>query len=952
MWYPVLNAKQKQQTMIDTFGGYNHTVRPAEAEIYDMQNMTGDDFPLLSTRGKRGILPVTDEYVGHMAKDGKLLCLRDSGTDTLKLTVTEAVEAVASAPEFPESQTIQKPDVTVTVFSSGDLTKHYGSAINETREGNDSDRIRIGGAEHINDGQWLLHLPQEDVDVRAGSLLRPAALLVFGELLKNESVSGDCLTAEIELDQYAADEFLLETYFGGERYLLTEAHYVFTLQRGKAYTKSGKQFVRCTTITKTNNPNGTATLQLYLKIEDLCALYDHSNNPAQTVERSYTAGSYDPARSSVTYPAIRLETDAHWSEAEYKAQIAEADAAYQAQIAEYYANLYTTVKIREPITQDMIDEFAEKRVQIGDVTVTAHRAYMTKNGCRLEIYKPHAAIPAGAQIDTQTRFLSLCEIDQMTGTEFSSPIGVPTAEGERTMLSMGAKVVIFPDKIVVNTLERDESGTYTDCGTLELSSKLKGRTNAQDKNNLALLMMLCDTQYQYIGAPTVSKTAPQNPQNKAYWLDNSKDEAQLKVYSAAMNMWTAVDTYIKIYSPDLAAGFEAGDAVRILDGANVWTHASVRFTDDGDSRIIYDAGEEVPPEGHGVLSRGYIVVRGILTTQTGTLLFDGTDDVVMTICRTVPDLDYIVESNNRLWGCHYGKNADGQTVNEIYACKQGDPKNWFCYEGTALDSYAASLGTDGPFTGAAVYAGNPIFFKENYMHRVFGSYPANYQIYTQAVHGVQQGSARSLAVVNERLFYKAQDGIYVYDGSLPYLMSEAFGQQAYTRAIGADGNGKYYVSLEKPDGARDLMVYDLQKRMWYREDDLPVRYMIPLGHTLIAVTRDRRMLDLLGKNGEAEPDFEWYAESGNIGYAIAAKKFVGRMLWRLDLSPGAYVRVQIAYDNNRAYTDLFTSSEAGIGSVCVPVRPHRCDHFRVRICGKGAVKLISITKTIKGGSEK
>ena len=35
MWYPVLNAKQKQQTMIDTFGGYNHTARPAEAEARD-----------------------------------------------------------------------------------------------------------------------------------------------------------------------------------------------------------------------------------------------------------------------------------------------------------------------------------------------------------------------------------------------------------------------------------------------------------------------------------------------------------------------------------------------------------------------------------------------------------------------------------------------------------------------------------------------------------------------------------------------------------------------------------------------------------------------------------------------------------------------------------------------------------------------------------------------------
>ena len=108
--------------------------------------------------------------------------------------------------------------------------------------------------------------------------------------------------------------------------------------------------------------------------------------------------------------------------------------------------------------------------------------------------------------------------------------------------------------------------------------------------------------------------------------------------------------------------------------------------------------------------------------------------------------------------------------------------------------------------------------------------------------------------------------------------------------------------------------------------------------------------DLSGTYGEAESAFEWYAESGNIGYAVANKKTVGRMLLRLDVSPGAYARVQIAYDRDKAYTDIYTTGESGIGSVLVPVKPHRCDHFRLRICGKGQVKLISVCKTIYGGS--
>ena len=56
-------------------------------------------------------------------------------------------------------------------------------------------------------------------------------------------------------------------------------------------------------------------------------------------------------------------------------------------------------------------------------------------------------------------------------------------------------------------------------------------------------------------------------------------------------------------------------------------------------------------------------------------------------------------------------------VNELYACKLGDFKNWNCFLGISTDSYVASVGTDGPWTGAVTYLGNPIFFKETCLHK-------------------------------------------------------------------------------------------------------------------------------------------------------------------------------------------------------------------------------------------
>lgn len=76
----------------------------------------------------------------------------------------------------------------------------------------------------------------------------------------------------------------------------------------------------------------------------------------------------------------------------------------------------------------------------------------------------------------------------------------------------------------------------------------------------------------------------------------------------------------------------------------------------------------------------------------------------VTLERKAPKLDYVVECNNRLWGC-------SSEENEIYACKLGDATNWNCFAGLATDSYTVSVGSDGPFTGAAVQLGYVLFLR-------------------------------------------------------------------------------------------------------------------------------------------------------------------------------------------------------------------------------------------------
>ena len=52
---PQLMEGQRQQKMTTTFRGYNHNQIILDGEMYDMQNLSGDQFPMMTIRQKRMI---------------------------------------------------------------------------------------------------------------------------------------------------------------------------------------------------------------------------------------------------------------------------------------------------------------------------------------------------------------------------------------------------------------------------------------------------------------------------------------------------------------------------------------------------------------------------------------------------------------------------------------------------------------------------------------------------------------------------------------------------------------------------------------------------------------------------------------------------------------------------------------------------------------------------------
>lgn len=502
-------------------------------------------------------------------------------------------------------------------------------------------------------------------------------------------------------------------------------------------------------------------------------------------------------------------------------------------------------------------------------------------------------------------------------------VNMGLTDDPKQLISMGSYIIIMPDKKWINTVKKD--GTY-EWGEIEHKERFA-----------TVSFYLCQQDGTLYPQTQPNKEPPSNPENGSYWIDISTDQTVLKKYAADQATWVNIPTtYVKIEAQGVGRSFSKYDSIKI---------SGITVQDAGDLNgyhTIWDAGED------------YIVVTGIIKENTIQSTQDGEEFVIMS--REMPIMDHIIECNNRLWGCRYGANSDGEIVNEIYASKQGDFKNWQSFMQISTDSWVQGVGSDGPFTGAISHMGNPIFFKENCMHKVYGSIPANFQVQTTPCRGVQKGSHNSLAVVNETLFYKSVNAVCAYDGSLPVEMSAAFGNVRYNDAIACAYGNKYYISMrEDHSGTHHLFVYDAEKGMWHQEDDLQVTGFCSSKDEIYAIAYGQYggdIITMLGSGTPLEEKVPWMVETGLIGMAMPDMKYISKLLVRMSLEEGASVKVMIQYDSIGDWERVCEMTATSLRSFSVPIRPRRCDHFRLRIEGLGDGRIYSITKTIEQGSDR
>lgn len=497
--------------------------------------------------------------------------------------------------------------------------------------------------------------------------------------------------------------------------------------------------------------------------------------------------------------------------------------------------------------------------------------------------------------------------------------------GERQMCSMGAYVIIFPDKKRFNTLTNELESLEVDFTS---SSTFTFTPCTLDGNTIN---------------PTVSSTMPTNPSNGAYWLDTSVTPNTLKVWSQSEGMWNAVPTsYVKISGTNIGKNFNKLDVVKISGVTGTYANT---FNVD---MCIWDKADD------------YIVVTAIINAQ-----FTNTG---ITIKKEVPDMDFICEHGNRLWGCNSDKH-------EIYASKLGDPTNFKSYIGTAADAYAVTVGSDGDFTGCAEHGGTVVFFKEKFIHKIYGTTASNFQVDSKPEKGVQKGCFRSLALISGVLYYKAVDGVMRYEGSYPVLVSQNLGNTQYYNAEAGVWKGKYYIRMcsnpNNADGNTKLFCFDTMTGIWKIEDvSLAhfLRFFTSYKNRLIMWDSEEGRLIIEGKDrnfdgstlAASTEEVIWSWESGLFGIDLPQYKYISQILVRLEMEEGSKLFIELQYDsgawervfsieNKYAESRRDTPGFTKLRSVEIPITPKRCDHMRMKIIGNGMSKVYSISKRIEGG---
>lgn len=367
-----------------------------------------------------------------------------------------------------------------------------------------------------------------------------------------------------------------------------------------------------------------------------------------------------------------------------------------------------------------------------------------------------------------------------------------------------------------------------------------------------------------------------------------------------------------------------------------------------------------------------VIIRDIVDVETGTLFvfsdyaFETPDssenayneEGIITLERVVPDMDFMFECNNRLWG------AKGKT---IYASKLGDPTNWYFFDGLSIDSWSIDTQSKGNIVGGwGDYY--PYFLREDGMTIVCGSVPSGYQCYDKsAIPGLKKGEERSIAHAGAYTLWLSREGMVLFGDDTGRIMKDIFRDWDLNdiKAVSAGTKAYFLCWTEKEHNSgmdHVIFCFDSRTGLWEKQSGAGYTELAYDGGVLYGLSPAEERSDINILNGGTElqenDEIEIYSDVqfGDFYSDTENRKATDLLMLRVEMEPNAELDVYIKYDSCGKYELLETISGGKNGiskrTIDIPITPRRCDHYHIMLMGNGQWTLYAMSRNIRTGSER
>ncbi len=494
--------------------------------------------------------------------------------------------------------------------------------------------------------------------------------------------------------------------------------------------------------------------------------------------------------------------------------------------------------------------------------------------------------------------------------------------GKKSMLQIGQKVVVFPDKVYYDISKGRFAPMAENCSLKGILVTFKGDTltiptdaYTEQSTNGEMILGKNEKVYCYnsvesgekefkLSGLSLKEAAELNEGDIFSEISGTSQYRIIKHISDEKDNTVAIINEcvrIKNVSKGIFDGFKKGDLITISGCEN--------YENNGELKITSKTANSITFEG--------VAFKGV------------TENADIVLKRRIPDFSCICSYENRLWGC---------VGNTIYASKLGDPLNFFIYENLSTDSFTVQSNTSGDFTAIESYGASCFVFKENICYKLYGNRPANFQLVESYGAGIQKGDGGSAVNAMGKLFYKGNGGIYCSYGSIPELISQNLGNIEMKNCTAGTLQLNYYISADTPNG-REEFVYDIERGMWAKSGIKNVNGYFSTGETLYRLMPTG--IEKMTQN--TDNDAEWFVEFCPFDEKYHKTKNYMRLYVKLELFDNAWIRAEIKGDM-QDWKCVMTRYGKEKEYINIPCTVKNCHEARLRLSGKGKCIIESIVR--------